>query len=213
MSQGHFKGLESPISIGKEANIFSAKKEDGSRVMVKIYRLEVCDFNKMYDYIKEDLRYDDLRGKKRKIVMASVKREFRNLMKAREALVRVPKPITFLNNVIIMEFIGKDDDIAPKLKDKVPEDKESFFEDIIDNMKKLYSIGLVHADLSAFNILNYEEKPVFIDFSQACPVKTTRAEEFLRRDLRNILSFFRKHNFDADEDKYLSKILKAKPKH
>ena len=66
ISEGYFEGLESPISIGKEANIFSAKRKDKSRVMVKIYRLEACDFNRMYDYIKEDPRYIDLKGKKRK---------------------------------------------------------------------------------------------------------------------------------------------------
>ena len=68
ISEGHFEGLESTISMGKEANIFSAKRKDGSRVMIKIYRLEACDFNRMYDYIKEDPRYADIRGKKRKII-------------------------------------------------------------------------------------------------------------------------------------------------
>jgi len=53
ISQGHFRGLESPISIGKESNVFSALTKDDRRVMVKIYRLETCDFNRMYDYIKE----------------------------------------------------------------------------------------------------------------------------------------------------------------
>ena len=48
ISQGHFDGLESPVSIGKEANIFTAKKGEG-RVIAKIYRLEACDFNRMYD--------------------------------------------------------------------------------------------------------------------------------------------------------------------
>ena len=54
ISEGYIEGLESPISIGKEANIFSAKRKDSSRVIVKIYRLENCDFNKMDDYIKKN---------------------------------------------------------------------------------------------------------------------------------------------------------------
>ena len=49
ISRGHFEGLESPISIGKESNVFSAVKKDGTRVIAKIYRLETCDFNKMYE--------------------------------------------------------------------------------------------------------------------------------------------------------------------
>ena len=57
ITEGHFRGLESPISIGKESNVFSALTEDERRVIIKIYRLETCDFNRMYDYIKDDPRY------------------------------------------------------------------------------------------------------------------------------------------------------------
>ena len=49
-SQGHFEDIMSPISIGKEANIFSAIKKDKTKVILKIYRLENCDFNIMYSY-------------------------------------------------------------------------------------------------------------------------------------------------------------------
>ena len=56
ISQGYFEGLESPISIGKESNIFSALRKDNEKVIVKIYRLETCDFNRLYDYIKDDPR-------------------------------------------------------------------------------------------------------------------------------------------------------------
>src|SRR3990167_4135204 len=132
MSQGYFEGIRSPLSIGKEANIFSAPRKDGTIAVIKIYRLETCDFNRMYDYIKYDPRYQGLKKKKRKIIFSWVQREFRNLMKARQAGVRVPMPITFLNNVLVIEFIGKDE-IALKLKDSIPKNKKKFFNEIIDN--------------------------------------------------------------------------------
>jgi len=166
ITQGHFEGLESPISIGKESNVFSALKKDGTRVMVKIYRLETCDFNRMYDYIKDDPRFLNLKRGKRNIIFTWVQREYRNLMKAREANLSVPTPLTFSKNVLVLEFIGDNGMIAPKLKDEIPKNPKEFFEKIISNIKKLYKAGLVHADLSAFNILNCNEKPVFIDFSQ-----------------------------------------------
>ena len=87
ITEGHFKGLESPINIGKESNVFSALTKEGKRVIVKIYRLETCDFNAMYNYIKDDPRYSNLKDKKRKVIFAWVQREFRNLMNAREAQV------------------------------------------------------------------------------------------------------------------------------
>ena len=76
ITQGHFEGLESPISIGKESNVFSALRKDGSRVMVKIYRLETCDFNRMFDYIKDDPRYTKFRKGKRNIIFLVLQEVF-----------------------------------------------------------------------------------------------------------------------------------------
>lgn len=199
ITQGHFEGLESPISIGKESNVFSAIRKEGTRVMVKIYRLETCDFNRMYDYIKDDPRFVSMKKGKRNIIFSWVQREYRNLLKAREANVSVPTPLTFSNNVLVLEFIGDDGIFAPKLKDEIPKDPKDFFEKIISNMKKLHKAGLVHADLSAFNILNYDEKPVFIDFSQCAPLDSSRAKEYLERDIRNVCNFFRKIGLKLDD--------------
>jgi len=208
ITEGRFRGLESPISIGKESNVFSALTEEGKRVIVKIYRLETCDFNRMYDYIKDDPRYLGLKDKKRKVIFAWAQREYRNLMNARDAQANVPIPIAFLNNILVLEFIGRNGSIAPKLKDSIPKNKKQFFDKIVDNIRKLYKAGLVHADLSAFNILNFEENPVFIDMSQATVLKHPRAEEFLERDVKNICSFFKKEGLKVSEKSVLNKIKK-----
>ncbi len=206
ISQGHFEGLESPISIGKESNVFSALRKDGTRVMVKIYRLETCDFNRMYDYIKDDPRYLRIKKGKRNIVFTWVQREYRNLLKAREANVNVPTPLTFYNNVLVLEFVGDDGFIAPKLKDEIPENPREFFDKILINIKRLYKAGLVHSDLSAFNVLNHNETPVFIDFSQCTTIESSRADEYLKRDVKNVCSFFRKIGLGADEEKAKKQI-------
>jgi len=208
ISQGHFEGLIGPVSIGKESNVFVCKKED-QKVISKIYRLETCDFNRMYDYIKDDPRFQGLKKQRRKIIFAWCQREYRNLLRAREAQVRVPTPITFLNNVLVMEFIG-DKEPAPKLKDVIPKNKKAFFNDIISNIKKLYKAGFVHADLSHFNILNYKEKPVFIDLSHATPTKNPNSRELLERDIRNICTFFKKLGLNINEEKIKNSIKNNK---
>ena len=210
ITRGHFRGLESPINVGKESNVFSALTNDNERVIVKIYRLETCDFNIMFSYIKDDPRYIQLKRKKRKIIFAWVQREYRNLIKAREAQVNVPIPLTFLNNVLVLEFIGKNDEIAPKLKDKIPEDKKEFFDKTVENIRKLYKAGLVHADLSAFNILNFNELPVFIDMSQATTLNHPAAEEYLQRDVSNVCAFFNKIGLKVREEDVIKKIKKTK---
>lgn len=206
ISQGHLDGLESPIFIGKEANIFTALK-DKKRVILKIYRLQTCDFNRMYDYIKFDPRFPHVRKQRRKTIFAWAQREYRNLMKAREAGVRVPTPITCTYNILVMEYIG-DEQPAPKIKDKLPQDSKKFFDEVIEGMRKLYKAGLVHADLSHFNILNHKEKPVFIDMSQATPLEDPNSTEYLERDIKNICTFFKKTGVKAESEDIKKKIMR-----
>ncbi len=204
IKQGYIDGLEGPLSTGKEGNIFIAKKGDEKRI-VKIYRLQTCDYNKMYTHIRTDVRYSTLKNQRRDVIFAWAHREFRNLLKAREAFVRVPTPYTVLFNILIMEFIG-DDLAAPMLKDSEPENSKKFFDEIILQMKKLHSAGLVHGDLSGFNILNYDEKPVFIDMSQTTTLENPNAKEFLERDVRNICKLFSKWGVKADEEAVMKNI-------
>ena len=207
--QGYFEELESPISVGKEANIFSAITKDKRRIIIKIYRLETCNFNKMYDYLKLDPRYAGMRKQRRKVIFTWTQREHRNILKAREVGIRVPLPLNCLDNILILEYIG-DDYIALQLKNHIPKNKIKFLNKIIEYMHLMWKKArLVHGDLSCFNILNYNENPVFIDFSQATDTKSSNAKELLVRDVKNICTFFRKIGLkNLDEEKILKKILK-----
>lgn len=93
-----------------------------------------------------------------------------------------------------MEYIGVENTPAPLLKDiKDPEDAESLFQEVMTFIKYLYQKAhLVHGDLSEFNILYHNYKPIFIDISQAVDVQHPKAEEFLVRDIENIVNFFDK---------------------
>lgn len=207
ISEEKFEGLESPIFMGKEANVFTALTKERKRVIVKVYRIQSCDFSKMYNYIKSDPRFSRVKHNRMKIVYAWTQREFRNLMKAREAGVKVPTPIAFSNNVLVMEFIG-DEQPALRLKDQPAKNMKKFFDLVILNMKKLYkNAELVHADLSAFNILNYKDKPVFIDFSQATTIKDPNSSEYLERDINNVCTFFKKHGINTETSDVRKKII------
>lgn len=204
ITQGHFEGLYAPLQIGKESNIFIAQKEGGF-VIVKIYRLETCNFNRMYDYIKSDPRFIGLKKQRRKIIFTWVQREYRNLIAARE-VINVPTPYTFSNNVLVMELIG-DKTPALMVKDHIPENPKRFFKLTLGSIKDLYKIGLVHADISEFNILNYKEKPYFIDFSQGTSVKDSRAQELLKRDISNVCRFFSKFGVKSDCKKVYQRVV------
>jgi RIO kinase 1 len=205
-SQGHFEELVSPVMIGKESNVFIAEKSDESYVIVKIYRLASCNFNKMYSYIKSDPRFMEIKNQRRQVIFKWVQREYRNLLIARE-VINVPTPLAFSNNVLVMESIG-DDMPAQQLKDDHPKDKEDFLKQVVDSVIKLGRAGIVHADLSEFNILNLRQKPYFIDFSQGTSIKDSNAEGYMRRDIDNIVRFFTKIGLKKDSNKLYEKIIK-----
>ena len=206
-SQGHYIDLKSPVSIGKEANIFTAEKEDGSLIIVKIYRLESCNFNKMYDYIKYDPRYFNLKKQRRKVIFGWVQREYRNLLKSREAGIRVPTPLAIKDHIMVMEMIGENTP-APQANRVYPKDPEKFMKKIVENMKLLWQkAGIVHGDLSEFNILNHNDTPVFIDMSQSTVKECTIAMELLERDIRNIANYGKKLGVELDKDKIKKKIV------
>ncbi len=178
----------SPIKIGKEAVVFAAETKEGKDICIKIYRLETANFNQMYRYIKSDPRFIGLNHKMRKIIFAWVQREYRNLLLMRKEGVPVPEPIKFQQNILLMEMIGKP---APMVKDSPPKDVKKFFEEVLKNMKIMYNSGLVHGDLSKYNILNDNEKPVLIDFSHSTPPNNPIYKELLERDCKNIADDFK----------------------
>ncbi|MBI2668612.1 serine protein kinase RIO [Candidatus Woesearchaeota archaeon] len=208
-SRNIFDELLSPIKVGKESNVFLASKGN-KKVIVKIYRVQNCDFKRMYEYIGKDPRYEYLLQRRREIVFAWCQREYKNLRKAQEAGINVPHPLGWKSHILIETLIG-DDVPAAQLKDALPKNPKEFFDLIVDQMKKLYQAGLIHGDLSAFNILNWNEKPYLIDFSQATVVKTPNSDELLERDIKNILHFFAKLKIKGDFNTIKEQIMGGSP--
>ncbi len=203
-------GLESPIKLGKEGNVFSAIDSKGKRIAVKIYRVTSCDFFKMRKYLEIDPRFK-LKKSRKTIIEIWARREFLNLHRARKIRASVPKPIAIYKNVIAMEFIGEKNKNempipAPLLKYAIPKNPKEFFNKLINNIRILYHGNVIHADLSEFNILNYNEKPVIIDLSHGLPINSNASDEMLARDIKNVSRFFRKLGLRIDEEKIIKKI-------
>lgn len=211
IGKGIFEGLESPLSIGKEANVFTAITKHKSKVIVKIYRILAADFNRMYQYIRTDPRFEGLHNSRRKVLFAWVQREFRNLMVARNHGVRVPNPIDVGTNVLVMEYIGDKNNVAPKLKDALPKDPCAFLNKLMHELYTLYKAGFVHGDLSPYNILNDHEEPVLIDLSTATEVKDPHAPDYMERDLTNLAKFFVKLGVHTSPDTLKKNLLALEP--
>ncbi|MEM1657566.1 MAG: serine protein kinase RIO [Candidatus Jordarchaeales archaeon] len=190
-NRGYFKKLLGVVSTGKEANIYWGVGDE-REVAVKVYRTATLDFKKIWVYIVGDPRFFRFKKSTRGMMFIWAEKEFKNLKLAYEAGVRVPEPIVQNKNVLVMEFIGEDGIPAPKIKDAKLSQQElkEAFEKIVDYVTKLYKKAeLVHADISEYNILWWDE-PVLIDLSQAVMLNHPLSQEFLIRDLKNLLSYF-----------------------
>lgn len=87
-----------------------------------------------------------------------------------------------------MEFLGREGRAYPVMSTVGP--AEGDLESILEDMKKLYKAGLVHADLSEYNIMVWEGPPYIIDWGQAVALGHKKSEEYLERDVYNILKYF-----------------------
>jgi len=183
MDQGYILRLENVISTGKEANVFRALDPSGEPLAVKIYRVETSEFRHIWKYLEGDPRFFRVKRNRRSLISLWARKEYKNLDACFRAGASVPYPVVSRDNVLVMEFIG-DADPAPRLKDCPPADPERFAEDLLKALGKMYfKAGIVHADLSEYNILLRGDSPVIIDMGQGVPWDHPLSLDFFRRDL------------------------------
>ncbi|MHA1986157.1 MAG: serine protein kinase RIO [Promethearchaeota archaeon] len=194
VTNGPLNRVEGVISAGKEANVYLAYDTKGKEVAIKIYKIDSNTSRWMRNYIIGDPRFNKIPHNISKIIFLWASKEFKNLKRAYKVGLSVPEPIFIRNNILLMEYIGFESIPAPKLKDiRKPKDSVNLFSEILDFIKQLYrKAKLVHGDLSEFNILYHNQKPVIIDISQAVSTQHPKAEVYLARDIKNIFNFFDK---------------------
>lgn len=211
ISNGHLETLDYPVSTGKEANVFHATTPQGRSVAVKIFRTNTATFRSFMTYIAGDPRFGHVKPNRRHIVYVWAQKEYKNLQRYAEAGVRVPAPIAWRENVLLMDFIGSDRTPAPRLKDAPFDDPATGYEELV----RQYRLGaegaqLVHGDFSEFNILNLDGTPVVIDVAQAVLATHPMAGDLLARDAKNLSAYFRKQGVKVTAEETLARIAPPK---
>ena len=189
-----------PISTGKEANVYEAMGGEGTEVAVKIFRVNASPFQQMREYLEGDPRFEGISSDKKAVVLAWVRKEFANLQRAREAGVRVPTPIAVERNVLVMELVGLVEDRARRLAEVSVENPETAYEVVREYMRRLHAAGLIHGDLSEYNMIIHDGELVIIDLGQAMTVHHPNARDLLERDCENVASFFRRQGLEVSSD-------------
>jgi len=112
------------------------------------------------------------------------------LYKLVAAGVRVPKPYGYFNDTLLMELVtDAAGDPAPRLSEVnlTPETAREYHRFLIQQIVRMLSIGLIHGDLSGFNVLVGPDGPVIIDLPQAVNAAGNNgARAMLERDVNNI---------------------------
>lgn len=154
---------------------------------------------------------------KRLLHTSWIEHEFQTMRTLYAAGANVPQPYASGNNAILMEYIGWDDVAAPTLNTVKLSVKESHqvFDKVIHNVEIMLDNQRVHADLSAYNILYFEQEIYLIDFPQSIEPESNRnAYTIFRRDILRLCEYFqdrglrcrpgnlaeslwRKHGFDT----------------
>jgi RIO kinase 1 len=134
-------------------------------------------------------------------------REFELLTYAWQGGARVPQPGERVENMFSMQYLGTERRVAPMLQKVRLEDPEGFLHETEDGVEGLAEAGIVHSDLSPFNILVHEGGPWFIDLAAGVRVdrlgwppweRMNQATESLRRGVASLERSFRRYGLALD---------------
>jgi RIO kinase 2 len=179
---GTISALGSKIGEGKESVVYEALGL--GPVAIKLHRVGQRSFSSPRlnrDYMPEEGHCPWLIASRR-----SAEREYQALT-ALHPKVSVPLPIGQNRHAVVMALIN-----GPNLNHCRLEAPEEVLEEILTNTGIAYHEGIIHADLSEYNILMDEGKCVIIDWPQWVGSTHQNAQEILERDIDNILTFFKR---------------------
>lgn len=116
------------------------------------------------------------------------------LFRLANAGVRVPQPYLCMDGVLLMELVtDADGGVAPRLSDVTLTEEMAVndFHEMIRNIVRMLCAGIVHGDLSEFNVLLDAQGPVIIDLPQAVDAAANNhAESMFERDVNNITTYY-----------------------
>lgn len=139
-----------------------------------------------------------------------VSAEFEMLRRLYQAGASVPYPIAGLGEGILMEYIGDTDGAAPRLA-QARVDRSALrdlFDQVRENLLTFARAGVVHADLSPYNVLVWHDRIIVIDLPQAVPyLDNVEATDFLHRDCVNICSWFIRKGLQIDPEDVFVEVL------
>jgi len=189
------------LGSGKEADVYLCR--DGRQLIaVKVYR-QYRSAHKGGGSIKLESM-----GQR-------ASREFELLGYAWQDGARVPRPGRRIENMFSMQYLGTQETAAPMLQHTRLEDPEAFLPLTIAGIERLAEAGIVHSDLSPFNILVYEDQPWIIDLAAGLRVdrlgtppwqRLGQAMQSLTKGLESFRRYFGRYGVAFDPSEVLQRV-------
>lgn len=187
VKRNYVKSIGDQIGVGKESVIYEALGE--IPLAIKFHRQGRTSFKhvrRLRDHLTDKPKVPWL------YAAALAARHEHQVMKKLYPRVSIPEPVGVSRHALAMEFIN-----GPQLNKITLSDPEDGLSMILDEVGRALNLGIIHSDLSEFNIMIAESGPKIIDWPQAIVVTHPHAQELLERDLGNVLRFFeRKYRID-----------------
>jgi RIO kinase 1 len=202
IDSGIIQGVIRPLMSGKEAQVYVVSA-GGQECVAKVYK------DASQRTFKHRAEYTEGRRSRNTRDQRAVSKRTRHgreqdeaawrstevdmIFRLRDAGVRVPEPIHFVDGVLVMELVvDEHGDPAPRLGDIEldPHEATAIHQQLLREVVRMLCAGVIHGDLSVFNVLMSASGPVLIDFPQAVdPSHNRNARKLLLRDVENLNRF------------------------
>lgn len=198
---GLLEAFGKSIGVGKEADVYDALDPKGEKVAVKLHRLGRISFRQTRRKRGYAAEHAGWLYQSR----LAAEKEFQALKLLFPHKIAVPKPIGQNRHVIVMGMI-EGAELAQWRQIPKP---ERILKEILRNVRRAYlKAGVIHADLSEYNIILKPDRHILIiDWPQYVTKEHPNAQQLLTRDVTNVLHYFRrKHKLQIAPEEVLAYI-------
>ncbi|NUM47163.1 MAG: hypothetical protein HUU38_20885 [Anaerolineales bacterium] len=222
------------IKGGKEASVYQCKGNTTTGtdfVAAKVYR------PRMFRALRNDAAYKEGRGlldedgllvkdhgKLKAVHKGSafgkavthtswIEHEVKTMQALHAADLDVPEFYASNTNAILMEYIGDEESAAPALIDVglTASEARPLFQRVLHNLEEMLRLGVIHGDLSAYNILYLDGDITLIDFPQAInPRQNRNAYAIFERDVIRVSEYFMRYGIKTDPKRLTTKLWSAR---